>query len=448
MNSLDFLNSPNLFIDIGQASWQLLNGDDFVEFPLERSDNGRLTDPCRERVLAGLRTVLSRDRWRPRRRAFVAIGARGVSLRRLSLPPAPKEEFQRLLRLQIESEFPLPPEELAWGWQLIGEQSGRQDVLVGAVRKDVIGDCSQILGACGISPVFTVAALARNLASAPPLPTCGVLYAGATESELLSFETGAPSAIRFLPAPPVLPKSTCGQIYLTGPGARHPSLTGCPVLETRVGQERSATLAGLKKWAAQDGVAPLVFQSNESRSRAGNADSWKWAAAAVMLLLALICLPWVEAIVLKPHLAKKLAAIEADRARLPAIDRELDFLQFLKRSQPPYLDTMYLIARVAPQGTSFESVAMSRRGDLSLRGKLANAQQVTEFRSNLIQSAWFSSVVVEEQAPTPDRQVSVRMTAQVKPIDARKPLVVDVPPPKPERVTNVVEQPKIKTPKA
>jgi hypothetical protein len=454
VNSFDFSNPPGLFIEIGPASWQVLNGDAFMEFPLERQDDGRMTDSGRERLVAGLRSFLHKEGWRPRRRAFVAIGARGVALRRLTLPPAPAEEFQRLLRLQIEGEFPLPPDDLAWGWQMLGQKSGRQEVLVAAVKKEVIAASSQILGECGVSPFFTLAALARNTVWPPPLPSCAVLHIGAGESELLLFQDGAPASIRLLPwggqsgtpIPPgcLDPKSIGGQLYLTGRDARLPAVAArlaqcpgmaspCPVLEPAGGNGRSAAIAGLKKLAVnRSGAPPLIIQSSESADAAAGVTAWKWAAAAVLLLLALITFPWVEAIVLKPHLSRKLTAIEADRPRLAAIDHELEFLQFLKRSQPPYLDTMYLIAKVAPPGTSFESVAMSRRGDLSLRGKMADAGQVTEFRSNLIHSAWFSSVVVEEQTPTPDRQVSVRMSAQLKPVDARKPLVVDLPAPKPE----------------
>ena len=36
-----------------------------------------------------------------------ALGANGVSLRRLALPVSVKEDFQRLLLLQIENEFPI-----------------------------------------------------------------------------------------------------------------------------------------------------------------------------------------------------------------------------------------------------------------------------------------------------------------------------------------------------
>ena len=47
---------------------------------------------------------------------------------------------------------------------------------------------------------------------------------------------------------------------------------------------------------------------------------------------------------------------------------------------------------------------------------------MTDFRSKLIEAGWFSSVVVEEQTPSPDRRVTVRMTAQLKAADSRKPL--------------------------
>jgi hypothetical protein len=71
---------------------------------------------------------------------------------------------------------------------------------------------------------------------------------------------------------------------------------------------------------------------------------------------------------------------------------------------------------------------MSHQGDLSLRGTMQNSQQVTDLRSKLNESGLFSSVVVDEQNPTPDRQrLTVRITAQWKPVASRKPLPGDKP---------------------
>ena len=113
MKAPDFLTPQCLFIELGQSSLKALNGDDGLELPLERLANGQLTNSCRETVNLRLRDFLKKHSAWPRPRAFCAIGARGVSLRRLTLPAASKEELQRLLLLQIENEFPLPPNELA-----------------------------------------------------------------------------------------------------------------------------------------------------------------------------------------------------------------------------------------------------------------------------------------------------------------------------------------------
>jgi hypothetical protein len=133
----------------------------------------------------------------------------------------------------------------------------------------------------------------------------------------------------------------------------------------------------------------------------------------------------VEAIVLKPGLAAKLTAMKADRARLPVINRELEFLRYLKQNQPDYLDAMYIFAKTAPQGTRIDSLSMNRRGDVSLRATLRTPDQAVDFRSKLVESGFFSNVAVEEQAPAPDhRSLSLRMSAQIKPASDRLSLAI------------------------
>src|SRR5271166_1112578 len=106
MSGFDFLNPAGVFIEISAKSWWVAEGESQIEIPVERDDAGRLTDSTRVRLFSGLRAVVNKKGWQPRGRAWVAVGARGVSLRRLVLPPSPPEEWPRLLRLQIEAEFP------------------------------------------------------------------------------------------------------------------------------------------------------------------------------------------------------------------------------------------------------------------------------------------------------------------------------------------------------
>ena len=85
MSGLDFLKPPWLYVEIGQSSLKVLNGEGGLDFPLDRQENGRLTRLCREQLTRSLHGFLKRKRWQPRMRALCAIGARGVSLRRLTL---------------------------------------------------------------------------------------------------------------------------------------------------------------------------------------------------------------------------------------------------------------------------------------------------------------------------------------------------------------------------
>jgi hypothetical protein len=224
-------------------------------------------------------------------------------------------------------------------------------------------------------------------------------------------------------------------IFLTGKSARDLDLAprlvkrlgdgvACEYFETAPGRDRAAAILRLEKQGGQDiEPAPLLIQVNETRSREtlSRPALWKWAALAGLLAIVLVSLPYVESFLMKSRLSGRLAALKVEKQRLPEIDRELRFLQYLKDNQPPYLDALAIVANAAQPGTRFDSVSMNRRGDLSLRGFMRDSQQVVDFRTKLIKSGFFSTVVVEEQNPTPDRQrVNLRISAQWKTTPGRE----------------------------
>ena len=507
--------ATGLFIDIGQSFFRAVAGGQAFAFALERGENGRLTDLCRERLTLSLREFLGKQGRAAGRSAFCAVGARGVSMRRLSLPASSKDELQRLLRLQIESEFPLPPEELAWGSRPVSPLQppanggpAPRELLVVAVKKETLEEYAAILAACGIVPFFTLAALARAELYPPPPGSGAVLDIGRTHSELMSFDHGVPASIRIVawggetitrliqeklaishdeaerlklrpdqpgvasdPREPLLQNATASalallaqairpaalgeKLCLTGKSALDPRLApllagllggavSCQSLEPAAGAGPSAVIAGLIKSTGPNSASPpLILERNGSlgAARPARPAVWKWAAAAALLALAALFFPYAEAIVLKPFLEKKLAALQADRGRLATIDQELDFLKYLKQNQPPYLDAIYLLARSAPQGMRLDGLSLGRYQEVSIRMKMANAEQVSDFRSKLIDSGWFSNVMVEEQTPSPDRRVTVRMSAELKPAESRKPIAPEPPGKKTDRPRFAEETP-------
>jgi len=206
VKAFDFLQPQQVLIEIGHRSVTALDGERNFEMAIDRLPNGKLTDASKERLTAGLREFLKTKNWQPRRRALCAINARGVSLRPMTVPAAPKQELNQLLLLQIEREFPLSPDELAWGYceALNGSPTQNralagQELIVAAVKREVIEEYTAPLSACGLIPIFTLGALAR--ASLCPLSpgAYALLDIGQTQSELISFQNGTPRAIRILP---------------------------------------------------------------------------------------------------------------------------------------------------------------------------------------------------------------------------------------------------------
>jgi Tfp pilus assembly PilM family ATPase/Tfp pilus assembly protein PilN len=507
------LSNEKLYLEIRPRSLRVLYGEQTLAVPLARNGGGRLTPDCKDKVILGLRGLLKRKPWQPRIRAVCGIDARGVSLRRLSLPASSNDDVQRLIRLQIESQFPLPPEALAWGYsraqQPIG--NGHRDFIIAALKKEFLDDYTQVLTAAGILPVFTVAALARTRMCRNSSGSFALLDIGRRQSELIVFANGAPESIRILPwggdavtqaierglgitqdaaeklkfqwdEGPVPNGDTGGKteaailaamqelaaaiqanwsghkLFLTGKGARHkdmprqletslPSGTQCERIEAGSNNGATAALLGLKSSADSEASAPLILRSrdakaadtqsranrtplqillsgfDELRDMAAQPELRKFLKLAAILAACCLLLPLAQALILKPFLKRKLASIKTEQGRLTTIDRELEFLQFVKKTQPPYLDALTAVANSAPPGIHFDTVSMNRRGDLSLKGMMQNSQQVVDFRSRLVKSGFFSTVTVEEQTPSPDRQrLTVRLSAQWKPFGSR-PLV-------------------------
>jgi hypothetical protein len=486
---MQLIHSQAILVEFGHSSLKVLVGDKTAELPVERLENGRLTPASRDRLKLGLAGFIKHKDWQAHATAFCAIGGRGVSLRKLSLPSATKKELHKLLLLQIESEFPLPPEEMAWGYRSLNhvERQGNgapvnQDLIVAAVKKEVVEEYTEILAGSGLSPVFTLGSLARNLLCPQPPGFYAILDIGRIQSELMSFENGVPSAIRILPwggenvtqaiarrlgvsteeAETLKLQSTqefgangevgkqvqyaireeleamagslhsnwVGQkLYLAGKSSQFKEIApwisqffgggvACERLDAPAGDGHSATLLALKNCCGKDGDGPpLTLQISRADGGESTAQPahWKWAALAVLLAFGSFSLRYAEAYLQKPRLAKKLTELRSYRDKLPAIDRELNFLEYLRTNQPPYLDAILAIAKAAPQGTHVDSLSMNRCGEISLKGSLQNGPQAVDFRTNMIASDFFSFVGVEDQSPTPDRQkMNVRMSAQWK----------------------------------
>lgn len=439
-----------IFIEFSDRSIHLLHDGGGLDVPLERDANGRITDASRAVAVNTLRGFLSAEGAAGERNAFCAVSARGVSIRRLSIPMSATEDAGRLIMLQLEAQLPIAPSELAWGYMRVGSDrnpgpGSMAEYLVVVLKNEFLAAPSSVLREAGIEAQFTVAALARTELWGSAVEAGSILEIGPRKSELTRFNPSGVEAVRVLPWGAETPdefaavtsslkpgeRSLVGGVAATNPvrrelGERAPQIRW-ESLNLEPGQGRSSATVGMQR-LFERGVQPLLLGTRPVvRMQEKREGSWKWAIAAGLLLLLSLTLRYAEAAIYKVRVSQKLAQLTAYRATLPNIDRELSLLNYIKTNQPPYLETVAVVANAAPPGTKVDALTLARHGDLSVRGTTGDLNAPAAFRTKLIDSGFFSRVVIEEQSPGENNQAKFRISAQVKPDGLRKPLALETP---------------------
>ena len=451
------LHARGPFIDVGHSSMKVLLGDRGLEVPLERSQSGELTVACRTQIVEEVRGFVG-SRRRSLRPVLCALPARGITLRRFLMPATSPGETRQMLALQLEREFPLPLNELSWGYEVapgegtdgigLAASESRNEVTVIALRRQVIDEYRGLLLECGLRPTFVLGILATSRLFPTTKGRSCVLDIGRTHSELVVLEDGRPIVVRSISWGGELRHATSElskhldaalvgghfsgnsrvgnsqkpasppRLYLTGGGARLPGLrrdieellgdhVSCEALQVKVAVGHSPVTVGLR--TAKGGDIALRFLPPE-KLRAWTpserpASRWRWLAAASVLAVACLTLrygiPLWRASGLEQ--SQTLASLKKRRVALPAVDRELSFLENLEKSQLPYLEALKTIAEAVPKGTQVTTLSMTRQGDLHLKGTTGMSRQaMDDFRSKLDQSKWLLRTSIPDEQPTKD----------------------------------------------
>ena len=203
MNDTKAAPGSDILVDLGQTSLKVLEGERGLEVPLNRTPQGRLTEEARSAVHKTL-TPFLRTSSRRGRPALCALPAGGVSVRRFTLPPASREATRRLLKLQMEQAFPVPPEDLAWGYRIYGSRNGflrserptPQEVAVLALRREVLEDHVALFSGIGLKSVFTLGALAASRLCPMNHAAFTLVDIGRSHTEWLRFQHGKPAQVK------------------------------------------------------------------------------------------------------------------------------------------------------------------------------------------------------------------------------------------------------------
>jgi type IV pilus assembly protein PilM len=85
---------------------------------------------------------------------YVSLPGRGVLVRSLTVPKVPLKKLKDILKYEVQQQIPFPLEMVEWKFQILSETEQNYNVLLGAVKRDIISDFLSRLNLFGIDPLF------------------------------------------------------------------------------------------------------------------------------------------------------------------------------------------------------------------------------------------------------------------------------------------------------
>lgn len=425
--------------------------------PAQRNDDGALSDSCKEAWLAEIQMIANASS-KTDTSLEVHIEARGAILREVELPSSIADDPQEALALQIEESFPLGPDELAWGNIPLEEPSPESETRpfqIVALRNQAFAELIPILEQIQLPTQFAVHILECARPDFVGESSYQVLSVTHRVTEILNVQNRIPRSLKTLPGGwRAIIDTISTETNATSESVQE---TLNSPRETWTSEFSSAVHKAIQQWGASISLSedqpawivtdcapfpqgiqaiaealhirtlkpieapteptkpwiPLTTTAvSLDRMRSAKRELIQWGAIAAGLAILLLFSRDAEVWIKRPGLNKRLAAIEQYEPFLNKIDKEVEFLQTLERSQAPYVETLSILSHHAPQGTKITSISMRRDGEISFSVNMQKPEQASQYRAKLVESPFFENVISRSITPGPKRKsVSAKLSA-------------------------------------
>ncbi len=93
-------------------------------------------------------------RSQPAKAFYASLPGRGVLVRTLAVPKVPIKKLKDILKYEVQQQIPFPLEMVEWKFQILSETPQSFNILLGAVKKDLITDFLSRIHGLGVDPLF------------------------------------------------------------------------------------------------------------------------------------------------------------------------------------------------------------------------------------------------------------------------------------------------------
>lgn len=440
-------NAEALIMEVHSRQWTGRTRKGGFAVDLDRDDEGMLTESTRAAITAAIRDcVSSAPASHP---CLCALAGSGISLRTLELPLIKNTSIHDLVRLQIEAEWPLPPEELVWGiheWTRTNSNPPQQPtvrVTVAAIKKSLFAHYDELVRASGVEVTWTFHAfIAGSLQMIRSSDSAWLFDVRSETTDLIRYEMGLPTSIQHhswgstdSEALGANLQNTIQREEESNPEANtiviagsEPSLGQCSQFLEQGIPERKASLICIPSVEGAT-LSSEAFQALEQETREcpmiqlkvtapatikpkfDRRSLLRWAALILLMVVSILLARRIEPSLRGTALQERLQNFNSEKEALPEIDRELTFLSYLHENTIPVTDVISLLAANAVPQFEIQSLEISRDRRIQLRGTLPQRAQPEDLRAKLFKTGWFEQVVLDEQTPDErKRKLTIRMS--------------------------------------
>ncbi|MBI5101032.1 MAG: type IV pilus assembly protein PilM [Nitrospirae bacterium] len=127
---------------------------DIAQLPQELIVDGSIIDSIR--LVESIKELVKKTGTKTKDTVISVSGHSSVIIKRISLPEMSEEELQESIKFEAEQYVPFDIEDVDLDFQIIGpkEEPGQMDVILVAVKKDVINEYISVVKEAGLNPII------------------------------------------------------------------------------------------------------------------------------------------------------------------------------------------------------------------------------------------------------------------------------------------------------
>jgi len=84
----------------------------------------------------------------------ISLPGRGMLIRQLSIPKVPIKKLKDILKYEVQQQIPFPLEVVEWKYQIVGEEEPNLNLILSAIKKELVNNYLSQVMELGIDPVF------------------------------------------------------------------------------------------------------------------------------------------------------------------------------------------------------------------------------------------------------------------------------------------------------